>query len=187
VASTRLSSSHVIVPVLETERLRLRGHRPDDFADDCAMWSAPEVVRHIGGQPSSPEVVWSRMIRYAGLWAWLGFGYWVLEDRATGRFVGEAGFADFRREMTPSIEGLPEIGWALAPWAHGRGLATEAVRAIVDWGDEHFGERPTVCIIDPDNRASIRIAEKCGYREREPASYRGETVLLLQRGQAPGA
>ena len=168
-------------PALETTRLRLRGHRVDDFADCAAMWGDPVVARYIGGKPFSPENVWSKILRYAGHWSLLGFGYWVIEERATGRFVGEAGFADFKREMSPSLEGAPEIGWVLAPWAHGVGFATEAVRAVVAWGDDHFRGAQTACIIDPENAASIRIAEKCGYREVVRATYGGGPVIVFRR------
>jgi RimJ/RimL family protein N-acetyltransferase len=100
------------------------------------------------------------------------FGYWLVEDKATGGFLGEAGFADFRREVQPSIEGYPEIGWALIPSAHGKGLATEAVRAVCTWGDRQFGSKPTVCMIDPENIASAWVAKKCGYNELTRAMYR---------------
>jgi RimJ/RimL family protein N-acetyltransferase len=171
----------VAVPVLESERLILRAHRIEDFDDCAAMWGDPGVTRHIGGRPSSREEVWTRILRYLGHWSLLGFGYWVIEDKATGRFVGEVGFADFKREMEPSLDGAPEIGWALAPWAHGRGLATEAVRAVVAWGATHFGARRTVCLISPENLASIRVAQKCGYREFARATYKGQPTLLFER------
>lgn len=71
----------------------------------------------------------------------------------------------FKRELIPSIEGIPELGWALATPAHGKGFATEAVRTALRWGDEHLERSQTVCIIAPDNVASIHVAEKCGYQE----------------------
>ena len=77
------------------------------------MWSQPEVVRHIGGRPFTEEEVWGRVLRYIGHWTALDFGYWAIRDKESGRFVGEAGFADFKREITPSLGGAPEIGWAL--------------------------------------------------------------------------
>jgi RimJ/RimL family protein N-acetyltransferase len=169
------------VPTIETARLRLRGHRLEDFSDCAAMWADPAVTRHIGGRPFSREEVWSKILRYAGLWALLGFGYWAIEEKASGRFAGEVGFADFKREIEPSFGGLPEIGWALASWAHGRGFATEAVGAAVAWGDRHFGTRQTVCLIDPDNAASIRVAEKCGYREFERTKYKNQPTILFRR------
>ncbi|HEY0776819.1 MAG TPA: GNAT family N-acetyltransferase, partial [Gemmatirosa sp.] len=123
------------IPALDTARLTLRGHVPADVAECAAMWADPLVTRHIGGRPSSEEEVWARVLRYAGLWALLGFGYWVVRERASGRFVGEVGLADFRRDVTPPLGGAPEVGWVLAPWAHGRGFATEAVRAALAWAD----------------------------------------------------
>lgn len=168
-------------PVLQTERLVLRAHTLADYDESAAMWADPEVTRHIGGRPSTAEEAWSRVLRYAGLWALLGFGYWVARERETGRFVGEAGFADFRRELTPSLEGAPEVGWALAPWAQGRGFATEAVRAALAWGDAHLPAERTVCMIHPQNAPSIRVAEKCGFRQIASSTYKSEPTLLFER------
>lgn len=171
-------------PTIETARLRLRGHRVADFADCAAMWGDAAVARHIGGRPSSAEESWARILRYAGLWPLLGYGYWAVAEKASGRFVGDVGFADFKRDMQPSFDGAPEIGWVLASWAHGQGFATEAVGAAVAWGDRHFGAAPTVCMIDPDNAASIRVAEKCGYREYARATYKGQPAILFRRAGA---
>ena len=168
-------------PIIDTERLRLRPHRAEDFADLAVTWSDPLVVRHIGGRPSTGEESWSRLLRYAGLWALLGFGYWVVVERATGRWAGEVGFADFKREMSPSLGGAPEAGWVLASWCHGNGFATEAVRAALAWGDVHLPSRRTVCIIDVENAPSIRVAQKCGYVEYTRSSYKGSANILFQR------
>src|ERR1035438_8327810 len=125
------------VPVLHTERLKLRGHRLDDFIASAAMWADPNVTRHIGGQPlteeeADPNVTrhiggqplteeeaWTKFLRYVGHWALLGFGYWVVEEKATGSFVGEIGFADYKRDLEPSLHDKPEIGWVLAPRSQG--------------------------------------------------------------------
>jgi len=176
-----LVGSAVEVPILETERLRLRGHRLADFADCATMWADPIVTRHIGGKPFSREEVWARMLRYVGHWAWLGFGYWAVEEKATGELVGELGFADYKRDIQPSIEGTPELGWALASRVHGKGYATEAVREAITWGDEHFGRVRTVCLIHPENVASIRVAEKSGYRDFEHTTYKDHAVILFER------
>lgn len=169
------------VPVLETERLRLRRHHADDLANCAALWADPEVVRYIGGRPFTREETWSKILRYAGHWALLGYGYWVIEDKSTKIFLGELGFADFRREIEPPLDGMPELGWVLAPHAHGRGLATEAVRAALAWGDRHLGAARTACIIAPEHRASIRVAEKCGYRLLTATTYKGEPTLMFMR------
>ncbi len=169
------------VPVLETERLILRGHRLDDFDACVAMWSDPLITRHIGGRPSTHEEVWGRLLRYAGHWAHLGFGYWAVEEKASGRFIGEVGFADHRRTMDADLSDMPEIGWALISDSHRKGYATEAVRAVVAWGDETFGSRSTSCIIAPSNVASIRVAEKFGYRPWKEAEYHGQPTLVFVR------
>jgi RimJ/RimL family protein N-acetyltransferase len=169
------------VPILETARLRLRGHRLEDFPHSAAMWADPNVTRHVGGRPLTEEECWTRFLRYVGHWAVSGFGYWVTEEKATGAFVGEIGFADYKRALQPSMKGIPESGWVLASHAHGKGYATEAVRAIVAWGDAHFGPLRTACIIAPENRASIRVAEKCGYRQSQVATYHDHPVLIFVR------
>jgi RimJ/RimL family protein N-acetyltransferase len=167
-------------PPIETERLRLRGHRLDDVPACAAMWSDPNVTRHIGGTPSTPQQSWARILGYVGHWALMGYGYWAIEEKATGTFAGELGFADFRREVA-STAGVPEIGWALASAMHGKGYATEAVRAVVGWGDANFAAARTLCLIAPDHAASIRVAQKCGYREFERTVYNGRPTVLFDR------
>jgi RimJ/RimL family protein N-acetyltransferase len=169
------------IPVLETERLRLRGHRVDDLDDCFAMWSAPEVTRYIGGKPSTRQQTWSRLVGYAGQWSLMGFGYWVIENRSTHRFLGELGFADFQREIAASMRGVPELGFALAPDARGKGYASEAVHAALAWGDEHLASDRTVCLIDEDNAASIRVVQKAGYAIFERAVFNNQPTLYLER------
>ena len=173
------------VPVIETERLRLRGHRLDDFDRLAALWADPIVTRFIGGKPSTREESWMRLLRSVGHWAALGFGYWVVEEKASGRIVGEIGFSELKREIEPSFEGIPEAGWVLAPWAHGKGFATEAVTAVVAWGEAHLGARTTTCIVSPENTASIRVAEKCGYREFARTAYKGSPTIVFRREGRP--
>jgi RimJ/RimL family protein N-acetyltransferase len=168
-------------PVIETERLRLRPHEVNDFADCVAMWSDPAITRHTIGSPSPPQRTWQRILAYRGHWTLLGFGYWAVEEKATGRFIGEMGFAEFKRDIKPSIEGMPELGWVWISEAHGKGYATEGLRAAVAWGDRHFGSARTVCIIHPENRASFRVADKLGYKELFRTSKDGEPEIVLQR------
>jgi RimJ/RimL family protein N-acetyltransferase len=171
----------MVAPAIETARLRLRAHRVDDFDNCAAMWGDPQVTRFIGGKPSTREETWGRLVRYAGHWQMLGYGYWLVEEKSSGRFVGECGFADMKRDMVPSLDGMPEAGWALASWAHGQGFASEAVTAMMAWGAAHFGTRTTACIIAPDNVPSIKVAEKCGYREVARTTYKGAPTIVFHR------
>ena len=168
-------------PEIETARLRMRGHRVEDLAVCAEMWADPEVVRHIGGRPFSREEVWARILRYTGHWSLLNYGYWLIEEKATGAFAGELGFADFQRELESPLVGLPELGYAFSSRTNGRGYATEAARAALAWGDAHFDPKRTTCIIHPENLASIRVAEKCGYTEFERTTYKGEPAIILAR------
>lgn len=167
-------------PVLETRRLRLRPHRADDFADCLALWSDSRTVRFIGGEVQGEQAVWFRLLRYAGMWSLLGFGYWVFEERATGRFLGEGGLANARRGLA-LLEGVPEIGWALMPDAGGQGFATEAVDAILQWADAGLGAPVTRCIIDPGNVASLRVAAKAGYQPRDMVTLGESSIQVLER------
>lgn len=170
-----------IRPTIETERLLLRAHSLDDFPHSAAMWADPMVTRYIGGRPFSREESWARLLRYIGHWEALGFGYWAIEEKATGLFVGEAGFADFKREIEPSIDGQPEMGWAFVSRVHGQGYATEALRAAAAWGDRHLSSPRTVCLIHPENQASIRVAGKCGFQEYQRTLYKGQPTILMAR------
>ena len=174
-------STPIDPPLLETPRLRMRPHRAEDFDDVAAMWAEPAVARHISGKPSTRQESWARLLRYIGHWQVLPYGFWVLEDKATGQFLGEVGFADFRRDIQPSLDGVPEIGWILRSAAHGRGLASEAVAAALAWSDESLESDRTVCLIDPENAASLRVAAKNGYREYARTTFMDRPTVLLAR------
>jgi RimJ/RimL family protein N-acetyltransferase len=169
------------IPVLETQRLRLRAHTLTDFPASCALWADPLVARYIGGKPNTTEETWARLLRNAGLWTLLGFGSWLVEEKSTGDFVGEVGLFNLKRAIDPPIGNTPEMGWVFSPSKHGNGYATEAVLALIDWARDHFTTNEIVCIIAPDNAPSLRVAEKCGFIQRDTLTYRGSPVLLLTR------
>lgn len=169
-----------MTPVLETERLRLRGHALRDFDACAAMWAEPSVVRFISGKPSTREESWGRFLRYPGHWQMLGHGFWLIEEKSTGAYVGEGGFGTFKRDMTPAFD-APEMGWALSPAAHGKGYANEAVTAMIAWGEPHFGRRDFVCMIAPENAPSLKLAAKHGFGEFGRTQYKGEESVLLRR------
>lgn len=169
------------VPVLETERLLLRSYQLSDHEVCCAMWNDPLVLRHIRDQAFTPEESWARLFRHAGQWALLGYGMWAVIEKHTGKFCGEIGFVNLRRNLEPDLPLSPEIGWILCSHAHGKGYATEAVKSVIAWFDAKFGPSRTACIIRPDNHASLRVAQKCGYREVQLARYHEKDVLFLVR------
>ena len=171
----------VEAPRLETERLILRGPAREDFAAVAAIWADEQVTRFVLRAPLSGEEAWMRFLRGIGHWLLCGYGLWYLQEKSTGTLIGEVGFLDAHRDILPSLEGTPEVGWVLARSAWGKGYASEALRSLLSWGDEQLIAPRTACMITPDNHASLRVAAKAGFREGARTSHRGTAVLLLYR------
>ncbi|MGL4489687.1 MAG: GNAT family N-acetyltransferase [Rhizobiaceae bacterium] len=168
--------------ILETERLSLRRHTIDDFADMVVLWGEPEVTLYTAARKaSSREECWQRLLRYHGLWSLLGYGYFAIIEKSSGTFVGEAGLADFHRDIEPSLSGYAEAGWALLPSHWGKGYAQEALMAVFNWYAEKPNPLPLACIIDPENSASIKLAEKVGFRLKSSTTYKGTPCLMFER------
>lgn len=145
------------------------------------MWQDPVVVRHFGGAPVSPEDSWNRLLRYAGHWLFNGYGLWAVEELETGAYVGDVGLFEGRRGLGSRFDGAPEAGWVLLPAGHGKGYAREAMSAALRWGESVHGWPRTVCMIDPENAASLRTAAALGYAEFDVQTYRGGDLMLLER------
>jgi len=165
---------------IETPRLLLRPHVLDDYNALCAMFGDPEFYRLSGLTPQSPEDVWHRLLRYIGHWTAFGWGLFAIIDKETGRFVGETGLADFHRGLGPDFDLSPEAAWAIAPASHGKSYAQEAVLAAHDWFDATRPQR-TVCIIDPINLPSQKVAAKLGYQPFGQTTYKGNNVIQYER------
>lgn len=169
------------VPTLETPRLILRETRLADFEAYSAMWREPEVLRFTQRVAPAPEMMWMRFLRNVGFWHHLGYGLLTVEEKASGRFVGQVGFFDARREMEPSIEARPEAGWTLIADFQGRGYGLEAVGALMAWGGAALAGQRAVAIIDIDNHASQSLAKRVGFSLVDRTVYRGDPVLLFER------
>jgi RimJ/RimL family protein N-acetyltransferase len=170
-------------PRIETERLVLRPFRAEDLEPLAAMWTEPEVVRYIGGQALTREDTWRRQLAACGQWPYTGWGYWIAELKSSGEVVGQVGFADFKREMEPRIEGEPELGYVFSPSVHGQGIAYEACSAVLEWGDANLDGTSYPAIISPENEASIRLAQRLGFERVPDGVYRGEPIALFRRSK----
>jgi RimJ/RimL family protein N-acetyltransferase len=150
-------------PVLETPRLILRGWRPEDFDPYAAMLADDETTRFVTarGRALSRTEAWNETAWLVGHWQLLGFGMFVLEERSTGAFLGRLG--PLRPPAWPDFE----IAWGLVPRARGRGYATEAARAAIDWSFATFPLDRIVSVIHPRNAASRKVAERLGERRTE--------------------
>lgn len=173
-----------MTPIVETSRLILRGRRLEDFPAYAAMWASPEVARFTTVNPLKEEDAWIKFMRMEGLWALTGYGFWIVEEKASGAVIGEIGLADFKRDISPSLDGMPEFGWVLAPGAHGKGYAKEAAGAALSWAEPKFPRTTFCCIIDPANKASVGVAEALGFGRVALAPYKGVDVAIFHRAPA---
>jgi RimJ/RimL family protein N-acetyltransferase len=111
----------------------------------------------------------------------LGLAYWVIEEKQTGDFVGEVGFANYKREIVPPLGDAPELGWVLSPAKSGSGYATEAALGALVWARMSWNPTRTVCIINPEHEVSIRVASKCDFVAAGSAEYRGKPRLIFEQ------
>ena len=171
-------------PMFVTERLSIEPMALAHWEDYAAAWADPRMTAFIGGEPRSRNVSWGKMLQGIGMWSLFGYGYWSFVERASGRFVGNGGLAQFERGI-PELAAFPEAGWAFAPEAWGRGYATEAMAAILDWADaQAIGE--IRCIIDRGNVASHNVAGKLGFAKfAESHDVIGELFVYRREPRQP--
>jgi RimJ/RimL family protein N-acetyltransferase len=157
----------------------LRGFELHDLDYFLSFFGDAEASQYVGG-PSGREDAWRRMLAGAALWPLSGIGMWAVELRDGGSAIGHVGFFDFLRECKPSIVGQPEMGWIIAPAAHGKGYAGEACEAVLDWFDRAFGAQQIWALISPGNEPSMRLASKLGFVRQADGTYREkpETIWL---------
>jgi RimJ/RimL family protein N-acetyltransferase len=166
-------SAASFIPVLETERLRLRGWRGEDHAPFAAFCADEATARFLGGA-CGPNEAWWRMANQIGHWVLRGYGSWVLEERASGQWVGYSGL------WNPHGWPEPEVMWGLAATAQGRGYATEAARCARDHAYRQLGWTTVISCIAPDNAASQRVAQRLGATLERSIELRGRTVGIYR-------
>ena len=168
-------------PAIETERLILRAFCAEDLDAHAATLGDEEVMRHIGGSSVNREDSWRRLLMGVGMWSLIGMGPWAVELKADGRMVGHCGFFQFNREMTPLILGEPEMGWIFDRSVHGQGIAFEACSAALKWAELAIPASSYPAIIDLENIASMKLAERLGFVRQTDATYRNAPIALFRR------
>jgi RimJ/RimL family protein N-acetyltransferase len=161
------------IPTLDTPRLILRRPAEADADGLAELYTDPRYMRFFGdGRTADHAAAWGAIAGSLGHWALRGFGFFAVEEKATGRFIGWSGL------LAP--EGWPgvEIAWGIAPRAWGRGIATEAATAVRDDAFTRLRLKRLVSIIHPENTASIRVAMKLGARFERPIEFHGGTMRL---------
>ena len=147
---------------LETERLTLRPFVEDDFEAMHAMRSSPEVARYLYQGPTSPEETRDRLTRMIANSEWVNEDDWfsaAAVERATGITVGDLAF-----HWVSERDKTAEIGFVFDPRHQGKGFATEASRALLDWAFGSAGMHRVIGQLDARNAASARVLEKLGMR-----------------------
>jgi ribosomal-protein-alanine N-acetyltransferase len=159
--------------VLATERLDLIAATPESAradVDDPAVFSRLiDVTIPLDWPPAefvdAQEIFARSLERSADLAGWLHW-YWVV--RESRLLIGSGGFGG-----KPDQSGRVEIGFSIVDSYHGRGLATEAVRALVEWASTHKEVKRIVAATVYGNDASRRVLQKCGFREVGPGEDLG--------------
>ncbi|MBM1688562.1 GNAT family N-acetyltransferase [Sulfitobacter geojensis] len=172
------------IPTINTSRVTLRAMRAEDFTRFAEIWAIPEVVTHISGKPRSKPQSWDAFLRNAGHWQISGFGQWAVQPHGVAQMAGQCGFFFGSRGLGDDFDPFPEAGWVLSPEAQGKGLGLDAVQAAHDWFDRVIAGR-TVCMITPENTASLRIADALGYAFMREVESDGEPLCLMTRKGPP--
>lgn len=167
--------------MIDTARLHLRPFAVGDLDALYRLTLDDEMRRHLGPEPPSRAASFDRLLRMSGGWALFGYGSFAVIEQASGELVGNCGLFAVHRELGPDFDGYPEAGWIIAQSRWGQGYARESMEAVIAWfGQVHGGGR-TVCMIEPGNSASERLAEKLGYREFARRPYKDDEVVLYAR------
>ena len=158
---------------LETDRLLLRMWREEtDFEPYAEMCADPEVMRYLGGKPFTRLEAWRHMAFIIGHWHLRGYGHWAVEEKATSRLVGRLGF------LNPVGWPAFEIGWTLGRQYWGNGFAIEGARRALDYAFYELDKPHVISLIHPDNKGSIRVAERLGEKVEGRTEVMGIDVLI---------
>lgn len=164
-------------PEMRTARLRLYPPRLDDLDARLAMDREPEVMRYVSPVPED-TAEHRALIRRRILGLTRPGAFWHVEEAARPAFLGWCGLFDLEDS------GLIEIGYRYVRAAWGRGIATEAARAVLDHGFRVLALDPIVAVAHPENTASQRVLEKIGLRRAGTAHYYGQAVAFFRLARA---
>lgn len=163
---------------VETERLLLRPFVDDDFVAYERIRANPGVARYLPGGieavRSAPERARQTLRGFARHWRERGFGPWAVIDKQTRVLIGHCGL-----RYLPEFDAV-ELLYALDPSAWGKGLATEAARVAIDYGQTELGLPQIIALAFPDNHASRRVMKRVGMQYVKTVSFQGYDVVLYE-------
>jgi RimJ/RimL family protein N-acetyltransferase len=174
---TELAPTTITIPTLETERLFLRALRAEDFEAEADFF-ASERSRSVGG-PLARDQAWRVVAAMIGHWHMRGFGFWALEEKASGRYLGRVGL------WQP--HGWPdrEIGWTLMDHAEGQGFAHEAALVARAYAYDTLGWTTMISLIEAGNLRSEALARRLGARREGAFLHPSGIPLNIWRHAGP--
>lgn len=146
---------------IETERLVLRLPRIEDFERYAELHASEEAMRFLGG-PVPRHTAWRKFLQMPGAWSVQGFAMFSVEDKASGRWLGQVG--PWRPDGWPGNE----VGYAFHPDAWGKGYVVESAAAAMDWAFGTLGWDEVIHCIAPDNVPSQKVARRLGSSKQGP-------------------
>lgn len=167
------------IPTVETERLILRAPAMKDLDAETSFWTS-DRSSYVGG-PKQPHDVWRILSGYLGQWALRGYGFWAIEDKATGTYLGRVG--GYHPIEWPEAE----IGWTAMPEAEGKGIISEAALAARHWLYTTGGWTTAISTIDAGNTRSIALAERLGATYERDHDFPAGYTLQIWRHPDPKA
>lgn len=171
--------------MLITDRLELWRPAASDHAELCAMMQSEVTRRFLGTWQPTPADMHARLLRNAGSWALYGYGTFMVRERGVkgrnARIVANCGVFHSWRGLGEDFDDQPEAGWIVAEDRAGLGYAGEVMQAVLAWFDAEHGPRRTVCVIDPANTPSIKLADRFGYLPLRDTEFGGDPIRLFER------
>ncbi len=166
-----------VFPIL-TARLRLRPLRDQDLDELAEVYLHPLVARWIG--PHTVEDVEREIAQQVAHQALAGWSFWAVEDRASGRLIGDCGLQPLEHRG-PEVE----LGYDLHPSVWGRGLASEAATAVMLHAFTTFELDCVMAVVKPKNVASQRVLVKAGLGRVGIREAYGGPMLLYECSASP--
>jgi RimJ/RimL family protein N-acetyltransferase len=168
--------------VLTTARLRLEPFTDAHVAGLNAVNADPEVMRYISGQPETLEETRAVVERVKRRWATIGYAWWAFVEADGGEIVGSGCVQNLRRERTPEPDlACPlELGWRLRRDRWGRGLASEAARAMAAFAFDTLRAEELYAVCDPENAASAQVMQRLGMQPLGLQHWYGKDVTTYR-------
>lgn len=174
-----MTTLSVHIPVIETERLILREPRMEDFEAHVAF-ATSDRSRFVGG-PFDRWGAWRGFSSALGHWLLYGCGFWMLEDKATGKPAGRVGV------IKPDGWPEPELGWHVYEGFEGKGIAFEAAIAARAYAQNLMGFTPLISQIDHENTRSRALAERMGATVEREGEILGQPCLIYRHRKGGAA